>query len=161
MIARGPTMNGAEATGSVHIVDLPDEAAAHVFAFEEPNYKAGVYGEVLLRRWRNTLGRTMWEFAGGTDGYSRFLIIGHGRSGATGDALHREHRAYLDQGYRDRLIACGPLLSDDGAQWRGTAIMAELPDRGAAEALIAHDPYARAGLYEWVEVHDWQFGGRR
>lgn len=163
MIARGPTLtsDGEEATGSMHIVDLPDGDAAHVFAFDEPNYKAGVYDKVLVRRWSNTLGRTMWEFAGSTDGYSRFLIIAHGRSGAARDTLHREHLDYLDQGYRDRLIACGPLLSDDGAHWRGTAIMAELPDRAAAEALIAQDPYARAGLYERVEVHDWQFGGRR
>jgi uncharacterized protein YciI len=160
MIARGPTLtpDGEQATGSVHVVDLPDEDAAHVFAFDEPNYKAGVYDEVLVRRWANILGRTMWEFAGSVDGYSRFLIIAHGRPG---DAPHREHLGHLDQDQRDRLIAYGPLLSDDGTGWRGTAIMAELPDRGAAEALVAQDPYARAGRYERVEVHDWEFGGRR
>lgn len=147
MIARGPTLtaDGEEATGSMHIVDLPDEDAAHVFAFDEPNYKAGVYDEVLVRRWSNTLGRTMWEFTGSTEGYSRFLIIAYG---AAPDA--REH---LDQ---DRLIAYGPLLSDDGDQRRGIAIIAELPDRAAAEALLA-----QAGPYERVEIHDWEFGGRR
>ncbi|HEX9068247.1 MAG TPA: YciI family protein, partial [Ktedonobacterales bacterium] len=38
MIARGPTLNsdGTLATGSMHLVDLPDAAAAQVFAFEEP-----------------------------------------------------------------------------------------------------------------------------
>lgn len=164
MIARGPTLtsDGMAATGSVHIVDLPDGDAAHVFAFDEPNYKAGVYGEVLVRRWSNTLGRTMWQFAGSMAGYHRFLIIAHGRSGVTAgrDALHREHHHYLDHGYRDRLIACGPLLSEDGAHWRGTAILAELPNRSAADALIAKEPYAQAGLYERIEVHDWRFGGR-
>src|SRR4029450_697165 len=77
LIARGPTLtsDGETATGSVHIVDLPDAAAARAFAFEEPNYQAGVYRDVLLRRWRNTLGRTMWEFPGGRDG---FLVIGLG-----------------------------------------------------------------------------------
>jgi uncharacterized protein len=58
------------------------------------------------------------------------------------------------------LIACGPLLSEDGAQWRGTAILAELPNRSAADALIAQEPYAQAGLYERIEVYDWRFGGR-
>ena len=64
MIARGPTLadDGDTPTGSVHIVDLPDPAAARAFAFDEPNYQAGVYRDVLLRRWRNTLGRTMWDF---------------------------------------------------------------------------------------------------
>ena len=69
MIARGPTFDrdGDTATGSVHIVDLPDPAAARAFAFDEPNYQAGVYRDVLLRRWRNVLGRTMWDFPGGRD----------------------------------------------------------------------------------------------
>src|SRR4051794_26633246 len=67
MIARGPTLADDldTPTGSVHIVDLPDAAAARAFAFDEPNYQAGVYRDVLLRRWRNLLGRTMWEFPDG------------------------------------------------------------------------------------------------
>ena len=64
MIARGPTFVGDSdtPTGSVHIVDLPDPAAARAFAFDEPNYQAGVYRDVLLRRWRNMLGRTCGTF---------------------------------------------------------------------------------------------------
>ena len=46
MIARGPTL-------------------------DEPNYQAGVYRDVLLRRWRNTLARTMWDFPGGRTGGNR------------------------------------------------------------------------------------------
>ena len=43
MIARGPTLaaDGDTATGSVHILDLPDPAAARAFAFDEPNHQAG------------------------------------------------------------------------------------------------------------------------
>ncbi len=60
MTARGPTLasEGETPTGTLHIVDLPDSAAARAFAFDEPGYRAGVYRDVLLRRWRNTLGRT-------------------------------------------------------------------------------------------------------
>lgn len=67
MIARGPTLagDGETPTGSVHVVDLPDSAVARAFAFDEPNYQAGVYRDVLLRRWRNVLGRTMWDFRAG------------------------------------------------------------------------------------------------
>src|ERR687885_613477 len=80
LIARGPTLDGDgdTATGSVHIADLPDPAAARAFAFEEPNYQAGVYRDVLLRRWRNLLGRTMWEFPGGARGGNRYLVLGLG-----------------------------------------------------------------------------------
>src|ERR1700760_3296443 len=60
LIARGPTLtdDGDTATGSVHIVALPDAAAARAFAFDEPNYQAGVYRDVLLRRWRNLFAPT-------------------------------------------------------------------------------------------------------
>ena len=84
MIARGPTLADDEdgtPTGSVHIVALPAPAAARAFAFDEPNYQAGVYRDVLLRRWRNLLGRTMWEFPGGRDGGNRYLVLGLGTGG--------------------------------------------------------------------------------
>ncbi|CAM5338861.1 hypothetical protein SGRIM128S_07019 [Streptomyces griseomycini] len=80
LIARGPTFadDGETPTGSVHIVDLPDPAAARAFAFDEPNYQAGAYRDVLLRRWRNVLGRTMWDFPGGRTGGNRYLVLGLG-----------------------------------------------------------------------------------
>jgi uncharacterized protein YciI len=158
MIARGPTLtpDRETATGSMHMVDLPDAEAARVFAFEEPNYRAGVYREVLVRRWRNALGRTMWDFDGDPVGNRRFLVIGHGRPGvsATRDLLLDAHR------FHDRFIARGPLLSDDGTGWAGSAMLVELRDRAAVDAMLAGEPFARAGLYADVEVHDWQFGGR-
>lgn len=165
MIARGPTLtpDRETATGSMHMVDLPDAEAARVFAFEEPNYRAGVYGEVLVRRWRNALGRTMWDFDGDPERNRRFLVIGHGRPGvgATRDLLLGAHRCYLaGSGYGDCFIARGPLLSDDGAEWVGSAWLVELRDRAAVDAMLAGEPFTRAGLYADVEVHDWQFGGR-
>jgi len=27
--------------------------------------------------------------------------------------------------------------------------------------MLASEPYAQAGLYSSVEIHDWEFGGRR
>src|ERR1022692_1755928 len=80
MIARDPTLadDGDTPTGSVHIVGLPDPAAARAFAFDEPNYQAGVYRDVLLRRWHNLLGRTMRDFPGGQDGGSQYLVLGLG-----------------------------------------------------------------------------------
>jgi uncharacterized protein YciI len=163
MIARGPT-SAPDGTwsGSMHMVDLPDAEAARVFAFEEPNYRAGVYGEVLVRRWRNGLGRTMWDFDG-VRGGRRFLIIGHGRPGVTAvrDGLLEEHNRYFaDNGYQERFVARGPLSSDDGSEWIGSAMAIELPDRAAVEAMLAAEPYTRAGLYASVEIHDWEFGGR-
>jgi len=77
MIARGPTFTGDQRlTGSVHILDLADRAAARAFAFEEPGYQAGAYRDVLLRRWHNSLGRSMWDFSGGHGGGKQYLVLG-------------------------------------------------------------------------------------
>ncbi|MFE2156800.1 YciI family protein [Streptomyces lydicus] len=147
MIARGPTFadDGDLPTGSVHIVDLTDPAAARAFAFDEPNYQAGVYRDVLLRRWRNTLGRTMWDFPGGPDGGNRYLVLGLGTGPAADLAVPSD---------RDELIAYGPLLSDNGDLWLGTAALLRAPDPETARAILAPDRYAD------IEVHHWQFGGR-
>ncbi|WP_330305650.1 MULTISPECIES: YciI family protein [unclassified Streptomyces] len=147
MIARGPTIadDGDTATGSVHIVDLPDPAAARAFAFDEPNYQAGVYRDVLLRRWRNMLGRTMWDFPGGRTGGNRYLVLGLGSEHAVDLVVPPD---------RDELIAYGPLLSDDGATWLGTAVLVRAPDTDTARAVLSPDRYAD------IEVHNWQFGGR-
>ncbi|MFF9094365.1 YciI family protein [Streptomyces sp. NPDC014802] len=147
MIARGPTFadDGHTLTGSVHIVDLPDAATARAFAFDEPNYQAGVYRDVLLRRWRNMLGRTMWDFPGGRTGGNRYLVLGLGAGQAADLAVPPD---------RNELIAYGPLLSDDGADWLGTAALLRAPDPDAARALLTADRYAD------IEVHTWQFGGR-
>ena len=147
MIARGPTFSsgGDTPTGSVHIVDLPDPAAARAFAFDEPNYQAGVYRDVLVRRWRNTLGRTMWDFPGGRIGGSRYLVLGLG----TGQAADLAVPPDVDQ-----VIAYGPLLSDNGSTWLGTAALVQAPDPDAARAILTAHQYAD------IEVHNWQFGGR-
>jgi uncharacterized protein YciI len=114
LIARGPTMteDRTSATGSVHVVDLPGLDAAREFAYEEPNYRAGVYDSVLIRRFRNLTGRTMWQYAG--TGQDRFLVLGDGTpvSGAG-------------------VIVGGPLLADDGATVVGTAALVETTDRAA------------------------------
>jgi uncharacterized protein len=147
LIARGPTLaaDGDTATGSVHIAGLPDPAAARAFAFDEPNYQAGVYRDVLLRRWRNLLARTMWDFPGGQSEGRRYLVIGLGAGPAADLGVPPD---------RDELIAYGPLLSDDGATWLGTAVLIRAPDPDAARAILT------PGRYASIEVHTWRPGGR-
>lgn len=145
MVARGPTFtDDGTLTGSVHIVDLPDVAAARAFAFDEPGYQAGAYRDVLLRRWRNTLGRTMWDFPGGRTGGNRYLVLGLG-AGEPADLVPPSD---------EDLVSHGPLLSDDGASWLGTAALVRAADPGTARAVLT------AARYAAVEVHNWRFGGR-
>lgn len=148
MVARGPTTadGGRTLTGSVHILDLPGPAAARAFALDEPNYQAGAYRDVLLRRWRDLLGRTMWEYPGGPEGGPRFLVLGLGWRGS-GEPL-------VTAGARVGLVAAGHLLSDDGAAVLGAAALVEAAGPADARRVLVVDDYAD------VEVHDWHVGGR-
>lgn len=146
MIARGPTFTSdGTLTGSVHILDLPDPTAARAFAFEEPGYQAGAYRDVLLRRWHNSLGRTMWEFSGGRPDCIRYLVLGFTLEPVT-DVIETPRR--------DELIASGPLLSDDASLVLGAAVLLEAPDADSARGVLS------AYRYVGIEVHQWQFGGR-
>ncbi|AWS40330.1 YciI family protein [Streptosporangium sp. 'caverna'] len=145
LVARGPTMTGdgddAESTGSLHIVDLPDAEAARTFAYEEPYYRAGAFESVLLCRFRNVLGRTMWDFTEAVDGYSRFLVIVMGESDLA--PVTSKH-----------MIVYGELLAPDGEARLGWAATVEAPDRETAATLL---PVGGDGH---TEVHLWFFGGR-
>ncbi|MCX3060644.1 YciI family protein [Streptomyces beihaiensis] len=150
MIARGPTFadDGETLHGSLHIVDLPDATAARTFAFDEPGYQAGAYRDVLLRRWHNVLGRTMWELPGGRvgDEGNRYLVLGFGCA---------QHDDETPPPGWNGVISYGLLLSDDGALRLGTAALVRAPDGDRARTVLSERQYAH------IEVHAWEPGGRR
>jgi uncharacterized protein len=63
-------------------VDLPDAQPARAFAVQQPSDRAGADGEVLPRRWRNALGRGVWDDPAEPGGGRRLLVVGRGQPGA-------------------------------------------------------------------------------
>lgn len=155
MIARGPTLatDRETATGSLHILALPSVDAAREFVALEPNNRAGVYVVQFVWRFENLLGRSMWEFPF-QPAEPRFLIVG--RSHFDRPALVET----LPTEIRERLILYGALTTLDDAEPLGVALALQAPNRAAVDALIEDE---RAGLrgFSEVEIHDWEFGGRR
>jgi uncharacterized protein len=144
MIARGPTLaaNRETWTGSLHIVDLPSPAAVHAFVEHEPYNRAGLFEEHLIRRFHNLLGRTMWESPEGeTPDDPRFLVIAHAPSNLTAPAP-------------ERLDVYGELLTLDEGRPVGVALALQAPTRQAVATLLRCDQAD-------VQIHDWEFGGRR
>jgi hypothetical protein len=162
MIARGPTLgtDRKAATGSLHVLGLPSVDAVHEFVACEPNNLAGVYAEHLVWRFENLLGRTMWEFSRAPD-EPRFLIIARVRRQGQNDGkggrpmpLHS-----LSSPLRERLILYGSLSTLD-ARLIGVALAVQARERPAVDALLEKE---RPGLdvFPDLEIHDWEFGGRR
>ncbi|MFC8656265.1 YciI family protein [Streptomyces parvus] len=155
LILRGPTVSddGEEHTGSVHVVDLADRAAAERFAREEPFWKADLYrdltvveAEVLLSREPEadvpyTLVTARWPLSAGAPGD----VEPRGLSGAETDS---------------RLIFVAALVDDGGTGTTGVvAVVRALPDearglvRPVAEGLADGRPAA-------LTAQRWERGGR-
>ena len=72
-------------------------------------------------------------------------------SGEVRAANRPDHLVYI-QGFEDQIVIAGPMLSDDGEAMLGSVFIFDAPDRAAAEAFAADDPYAKAGLFESVTI---------
>jgi uncharacterized protein len=154
MIARGPTLAADRETwtGSLHVLDLPSVEAARQFVEREPYNRAGLFDQHLIRRFNNRLGRTMWEFPGGTDD-ARFLVIAHAQTNGTEPppAVAVESA---------RLIIYGDLLPLGESTSVGVALALEAPARQAVEPLL-WGGRARPTKHFDTQILDWEFGGRR
>jgi uncharacterized protein YciI len=64
-------------------------------------------------------------------------------------ANREAHLAYARE--HGGVVFGGPMLDEDGAMI-GSLLALEAEDRAGAEAFAANDPYARAGLFQSVEI---------
>jgi uncharacterized protein YciI len=75
------------------------------------------------------------------------------------EAVRQQHRPahleYLEANVH-RILAGGAKLSDDGERALGSVLLIEAADRADAEAFMEGDPFARAGLFERVEITRWR-----
>lgn len=67
------------------------------------------------------------------------------------DTHYEAHRAYLQNSAVDIKLA-GPMVEDDGEKRIGSVFIVDVPDRAAAEAFSAADPFTRNGLFERVII---------
>ena len=155
MIARGPTLGPDRETwtGSLHVVGLPGPDEAQAFVQNEPYQQAGLFEEHLVRGFTNLLGHTMWQFEGKA-GEPRFLVLAHATGSEVPGPVAPDD---LPPRLREGLVVYGQLLGPDRRP-AGVALAVQVPDRETLDGLLA-DP--RTGLAGHVEVHDWEFGGRR
>ncbi|MCB1518228.1 MAG: hypothetical protein KDJ19_11510 [Hyphomicrobiaceae bacterium] len=86
-----------------------------------------------------------------------FALICTDRRGGleTRQATRPDHLAFLD-GLGDDLMFAGPFLDGDGKP-NGSLVVVRAETHEAAEAIAALDPYARADLFETVEIRAWNW----
>lgn len=160
MIARGPTLAADRATwtGSLHIVDLANADAAREFVEREPYNRAGLFDGHVIRRFKNVLDRTMWDFPR-EPVEPRFVVIAHLRA-PSGERVRVSPRADFTSLSRERLIVHGELFTPDDAAPAGVVSALQAPTREVAGSIL-RDGLAGPEKYFDIEIHDWEFGGRR
>jgi uncharacterized protein YciI len=68
-----------------------------------------------------------------------------------------EHIAFLEGLNGEKKLAfAGPFLDAEGKP-NGSLVVVEAPDMAGAQALSATDPFAKAGLFESVEIRPWNW----
>lgn len=84
-----------------------------------------------------------------------YVLICSDRPGAaeTRRANREAHLAYIRE--TGVVAEAGPFL-DAAGEMIGSLIVLDVDTRAAAEDWAANDPYARAGLFEKVEIRAWK-----
>ncbi len=70
-------------------------------------------------------------------------------------AARPAHLEYLTKN-KEKLLAAGALISDDGTGGSGGILIIDTEERKEAERFIAEDPFTKAGLFEKVTVTRWR-----
>ena len=149
--------DGGETLGSSFFMQLDDRAVAEKFIADEPMSKAGITGKVEFNRWSNSFGKRAADYR--RKGLQQFLCMGPktGTPEFFRQHLHA-HESYFAS-YGDSFIFRGPIRSADGADNIGTALLLELPDRGAADKFWNEEPFAKNGGYQGdARITRWVFG---
>jgi uncharacterized protein YciI len=154
LIARGAVQSddASAPRGSIFFGDFADRAAAEKFIGEEPFNRAGVYMSAEIYRWNNPMERKPGAYTG-KEGADLWYVRGYAKPGmdAKRESLFKEHGAYLDAREADMVVR-GGVFTDDGKTWLGSAMVLKLPDRKAADAFAANEPFCRNGLFARIAV---------
>lgn len=85
------------------------------------------------------------------------IFVVHGLDRADAGTLRPDnvpaHRAYMEE--NAQVLSSGPLVADDGETMIGSILIIEAADRAAIDAVVAGDPFVKAGLFANLTVTRW------
>jgi uncharacterized protein YciI len=160
LVVRGPTTTAdGHHTGSVHVVELPDSAAAQRFADEEPFAAAGWYSTVTVAPVVPCTDGTMWDRPPAEpDRPSSFIVATFPEHRRSAVDLASWVRLRLDVTTRSRWVFCG-VIGDGAGDAVGFVAMAdEAPEDAEPQtsALLQAAGVVRPAIHP----RHWRRGGR-
>ncbi len=95
---------------------------------------------------------------------AQFLINARDKAGALDVRMaNRPNHLEWAKANSDRVLMAGPVFADDEETFAGSTFVVVFDTLDEAKAWAAEDPYAKAGLFETVEIRPfrWLLGGGR
>jgi uncharacterized protein YciI len=160
-IFRGPASSGAAPAGYLYQLDLPGTVPEAVSGFlaEDPLAVNGVVEEDELSQWHCALA-TRQPTAPARPGLRGFFFHGIGKPGITEfrNTVVPAHRAHLQPKDQTNCLSRGYLTDAGGQVWLGSAMVYEFASRAALDDFFRDEPYCTGGIYDKIDIYDWQRG---
>ena len=161
LVTFGPIFRGPAPAGYLYQTDLPGhvpEAVARFMA-EDPLAVNGVVEADETSDWHCALA-TRQPTAAARPGLHGFFFHGIGKPGVTElrNTLVPAHRAHLQPKDATNCLARGYLTDSGGQTWLGSAMVYEFASRAALDDFVRDEPYCTSGLYERIDIYEWQRG---
>lgn len=157
--AAGPLWNDDRTAmnGSIFIMEWPDRRHAAAWLQDEPFTANGVYGYINIKGFMN-----LWPKSG-RPAVKHSLFAYFNLNGETAAGPRKEFRqAHLDYltATEKNLFCTGPLFNDSDATELedriGSLYIVDFPDRAAADAWFAREPFNANGVYgdQWAQAYE-------
>jgi uncharacterized protein YciI len=162
LVTFGPIRHsdGAPA-GYGYQTDFPGTSAEPIreFLSNDPFAKAGLYRSSIVSGWRVALPHRQATMPPRPQ-FQGFFFHGIGKPNITErrNSLSESHRAHLGPNDNTNCLSRGGLTDRDGQVWLGSAMVYEFPDRNALDELFKDEPFRTNGLYERIDIYNWQRG---
>ncbi len=161
LVTYGPIFHGKAPAGYLYQTDLPGAVPEGVARFiaQDPLALAGVYEAAIVSDWHCALGIRQ-PTAAPRPGLKGFFFHGTAKPGITDfrNTIVPAHRAHLQQKDASNCLARGYLTDAGGKVWLGSAMIYEFENRAALDDFFRSEPYCTNGIYEHIDIYDWQRG---
>ena len=161
LVTYGPIFRGPAPAGYLYQLDLPGNSPEAVAGFlaEDPLAVNGVVEEDVVSDWHCALA-TRQPTAPPRSGLQGFFFHGIGKPGITEfrNTLVPAHRAHLQPKDQTNCLSRGYLTNAEGKEWLGSAMVYEFESRAALDDFFKDEPYRTGGIYEKIDIYDWQRG---
>jgi uncharacterized protein YciI len=162
LVTFGPILHsdGAPA-GYAYQTDFPGTSTDSIreFLSSDPFSRADLYRSTIVSGWRVALPHRQAAMSPRPQ-FRGFFFHGIGKPNITErrNALSESHRAHLGPRDNTNCLSRGGLTDRDGQVWLGSAMVYEFPDRAALDEFFKDEPFRMNGLYERIDIYNWQRG---